>query len=96
MEKVADLEKLVDEIEDYDSDSIKDELKAFGGITLQIGFFGYDESQEEPSFIFDEDNIIDELGCIDECYEKYKSDGDAEYGIYLDMDLNVELNMGIC
>ena len=73
-----------------DLDSFKEALNASEKIFLQIGSFKYDESQDEPCFIFDEDNIIDELEYIDECYEKYKSDRDAGYGIYLDRDLNVE------
>ena len=75
----------------FDLESIKEALKVSDKIFLQIGSFKYDdESFDMPCCIFDEDNIIDELEYIDECYEKYKSDRDAGYGIYLDRDLNVE------
>ena len=75
----------------FDLESIKEALKVSDKIFLQIGSFKYDEeSYEEPCFIFDGEYVIDELEYIDECYEKYKSDYDAGYGIYLDNDLNVE------
>lgn len=89
MVKQIDLGKLVNEIEDYDLDSIKEELKCFGEITLQIGYFEYDEDfLDEPCFIFDGEDTLDDLE-DDEYYDKYKSE-DAGYGIYLDKDLNVE------
>ena len=89
MEKQIDLGKLVNEIDDYDLDSIKDELKDYGELILQIGHFEYDEEfLDEPCFIFDEGDTVDDLGDGD-YYDKYKSE-DAGYGIYLDKDLNVE------
>lgn len=81
--------KLVDEIEDYDLDSIKEELNCYGEITLQIGYFEYDEEfLGEPCFVFDDENTVDDLE-DDEYYDRYKSE-DAGYGISLDKDLNVE------
>lgn len=89
MKKVVNLEKLVDELEDYDLDSIKDELKGSGGITLQIGYFEYDEEFfEEACFVFDEEDTVDDLD-DDEYYDRYKSE-DTGYGIYLNEDLTVE------
>ena len=89
MGKVVDLEKLVNEIEEYDLDSIKEELKGSGGITLQIGYFEYDEEFfEEPCFEFDEGNTVDDLD-DDEYYDRYKSEY-AGYGIYLNEDLTAE------
>lgn len=72
-----------------DLDSIKEALKDFDKIFLQIGYFEYDEEfLDEPCFIFDEEDTVDDLE-DDEYYEKYKSEN-AGYGIYLDKDLNVE------
>ena len=88
MKNQIDLAKLVNEIEDYDLDSIKEELKCYGEITLQIGYFEYDEEfLGEPCFVFDDENTVDDLE-DDEYYDRYKSE-DAGYGISLDKDLNV-------
>ena len=105
MKNKIDLEKIVNntdnnkspasvafKIEDinFDLESIKEALNVSEKIFLQMGSFEYEGSQEELRFIFDGENIIDELEYIDEVYEKYKSHRDAGYGIYLDKDLNVE------
>lgn len=89
MKKQIDLAKLVELVDDYNLDSIKEELKGFGGIHLQLGYFEYDEEfLDEPCFIFDGENTVDDLK-DDEYYDRYKSE-DAGYGIFLDKDLNVE------
>lgn len=89
MKTQIDLEKLVNEIDDYDLDSIKEELKVSDKIFLQIGSFEYDEEfLGEPCFIFDGENTVDDLE-DDEYYDRYKYEN-AGYGISLDKDLNVE------
>ena len=73
-----------------DLDSIKESLNKHEKIFLEIGYFGYDDETdpEEPYFIFDGDNIIDDWR-DNEYYNKYKFLV-AGYGIYLDKDLNVK------
>ena len=71
-----------------DLDSIKEALKNHDKIFLEIGFYGYDdEYSDEPYFMFDANESMDDLE--DDYYDKYKFMV-AGYGIYLDKDLNVE------
>lgn len=71
-----------------DLDSIKEALNSHDKIFLEIGFYGYDDEYcDEPYFMFDADESIDDLK--DDYYDKYKFMVGG-YGIYLDKDLNVE------
>lgn len=69
-------------------DSIKEALNSHDKIFLEIGFYGYDDEYcDEPYFMFDANESIDDLK--DDYYDKYKFMVGG-YGIYLDKDLNVE------
>ena len=71
-----------------DLDSIKEALNSHDKIFLEIGFYGYDDEYcDEPYFMFDANESIDDLK--DDYYDKYKFMVGG-YGIYLDKDLNVE------
>lgn len=112
MKNKIDLEKILNNVDtdkshisvafksediNFDLKSIKEALKFSDKIFLQIGYFDYDEdSFDEPYFIFDGENPLEDLEYeyyddfeYDEYYERYKF-GNVGYGIYLDRDLNVE------
>lgn len=73
-----------------DLNSLKEALKEHDKIFLAMGDFGYDDYYEdEPSFIFGEDDVLETSEFADEYYDKYKFSV-AGYGIYLDKDLNIE------
>lgn len=70
--------------------SIKEALDKHDKIFLPMGNFSYDDFyDEEPGFIFGEDEILEDLELGDQYYDKYKFSL-AGYGIYLDKNLNLE------